>query len=230
MPGWKRITGRFIKNICLITFISVIIFSENSYSWDDGDNQYWNTESVSWKLGDNWKANLEQEFRFGDDASDFYYQHSDFGIVWSGLAEWIDLGLNYRYIREEKNSKWKVENRPHFNATVKWDLFGIDFSNRARLEHRDKESSDNFLRYRNKFKIKVPFKFTKFKIQPYAADEIFYDFDQKTLNRNRFYAGIGFTILNNLQGDIFYCLERNENSSKKWYDYNVLGTQLKLSF
>jgi len=214
----------------VVVFIGIAIVVSDAYSWDDGDNQYWNTESASWKLGDNWKASIEEEFRFGDNSSNFYYQHSDLGIVWSGLAEWINLGLNYRHIFEEKNSKWRVENRPHLNATVKWKLFDIDFSNRGRLEIRNREKAEDFLRYRNKFTIKSPFKLTKFKIQPYVADEIFYDFDQETLNKNRFYAGIVFKIFDNLKGDVFYLLERSENSSNKWYDYNVLGTKLKFVF
>ncbi|NQT28499.1 MAG: DUF2490 domain-containing protein [Candidatus Omnitrophica bacterium] len=219
-----------IFSVFIGVFISAIVFCGNVYSFDDGDYQYWNTENVSWKLGDYWKASLEQEFRFGDNASNLYYEHTDFGITWSGLTEWIDLGLNYRHIFEEKSSKWREENRPHLNATVKWKLFSIDFSNRGRLEYRNREKAEDFWRYRNKFTVKTPFKFTKFKIQPYVADEIFYDFDQETLNRNRFYAGITFKLLDNLKGNIFYLLERSENSSNKWVDYNVLGTKLKLAF
>ncbi len=147
-----------------------------------------------------------------------------------GLAEWIDLGLNYRHIFEEKSSKWRVENRPHLNANIKWKLFGMDFSNRGRLESRIREKADNFLRYRSKFTVKAPFKLTKFEIQPYVADEIFYDFDEETLNKNRLYAGIVFKIFKNLKADFFYLLERNKNSSNKWYDYNVFGTNLKFSF
>lgn len=219
-----------VFSILAVIFISTVVLNMDAYSFDDGDYQYWNTDNVSWKLGDDWKVSVEQEFRFGDNASNFYYEHSDFGVVWSGLAKWIDLGLNYRHVFEERSSQWREENRPHLNATVKWKLFGIDFSNRGRLEYRNREKAEDFLRYRNKFTVKVPFKLTKFKIQPYVADEIFYDFNQETLNRNRFYTGITFKLLGNLKGDIFYLLERSENSSNKWFDYNVLGTKLKLAF
>ncbi len=218
----------FKRFLSLVT--AFLILTGSAFAFDDGDYQYWNTESISWKLGKEWKAKLEEEFRFGDNASNFYYQHTDLGITYSGLAEWLSLGLNYRHVFEEKNSKWREENRPHLNAAFKWKLFNLPLSNRGRLEYRNREKAEDFWRYRNRFTVKLPFQLTKFQIQPYAADEIFYDFDQETLNRNRFYAGLEFKLWDNLKGDIFYVLERTENNSNKWFDYNILGTKLNFSF
>ena len=217
----------------LLTFILLAImlniFFHNAFAFDDGDFQYWNTESVSWQVKDNWKIKLEEEFRFGDNAGDFYYQHSDFGLTYSGLADWFNAGINYRLLFEEKNSVWKQENRPHLNATIKWKWLDMGFSNRARFEYRDKEDSKDTWRYRNKFAIKMPWKVTEFEIQPYIADEIFYDFDADKLNRNRLYSGIGFKISKNLNADIFYLWESTEKSDK-WNDYHILGVKLKVHF
>lgn len=205
------------------------LFLPFSFSSNDGDYQYWNTESVSFKLSDHWKMNLEEEFRFGDDAGNLFYQHSDLGISYSGVAEWLVLGINYRHIFEEKSSDWKQENRPHLNATVKWKLFDTEFSNRARLEYRNREGAEEFWRYRNKFTLASPFKLSKFEIQPYIADEIFYDFDKETLNRNRLYTGLTLKLFKYLKADIFYLWETNEKSNK-WEDTHVLGTKLKVFF
>jgi len=212
---------------CLV--VSTLLFVPEGFAFDDGDFQYWNTEGISKKINDDWRIALEQEFRWGDNATNPYYNHSDLGVNYSGLAEWLDLGLNYRHIHEEKSDNWKVENRPHFNATAKWKLLDIAFSNRGRLEYRNREDAENYWRYRNKFSIKTPLKLSKLEIQPYIADEIFYDFDVETLNRNRLYGGLGFKILKNLKGEIYYLWERTENSDK-WNDINVLGTKLKLDF
>ena len=84
----------------LLALALVIMGSKTSLAFDDGDFQYWNTESASVKINDHWKFNIEEEFRFGDDASDFYYQHSDIGFSYSGLADWLDVGLNYRAVLE----------------------------------------------------------------------------------------------------------------------------------
>ena len=214
----------------LLLFLALSVFCWlDSFATDDGEFQYWNTESISFKVNKDLKITLEEEFRFGDDAAELSYQHSDLGITYLGLAQWLDIGLNYRHVFEKKSDKWKEESRPHLNATVKWKLFDIDFSDRSRFEYRDREDAENYWRYRNKFSLKFPFKFTRFQIQPYLADEIFYDFDAETLNRNRFYSGFEFKITKNLKGDIFYLLQRSE-SNDKWININVLGTKLKLSF
>ena len=203
--------------------------SKPCFAFDDGDFQYWNTEKVSWRINKDWRMALEEEFRFGDDASDFYYQHSDLGIAYSGLAKWFDVGLNFRLIFEENSSHWEQENRPYVNFIFKFPLADFKLSNRCRFEYRDKEDSKDGWRYRNKFTVKFPIKFTRLDIQPYIADEIFIDLEKEVLNRNRLYTGFSLKLLKNLSGEIFY-LWQSSKKSGKWIDANILGTKLKLSF
>ncbi|KPK40431.1 MAG: hypothetical protein AMJ78_07195 [Omnitrophica WOR_2 bacterium SM23_29] len=212
----------------IILVISILIFSNYSFAFDDGDFQHWNTETISWKINKDLTTAIEEEFRFGDDGGDLYYQHTDLGIAYSGLTKWLDIGVNYRLAFEEKNNDWKYINIPHLNGTLKFDLYNFNFSDRSRFEYQDKEEGNDVWRYRNKFTIKLP-KFTRFDIQPYVADEIFVDFDEEELNRNRLSTGITWKLLKNLKGDIFY-LWQSSKSGGTWVDYNVLGTKLKLSF
>ena len=220
---------KIMKKFILAIGLLLRMFLCNCYAFDDGDFQYWNSESVSVKINKDWKIGLEEEWRFGDDAGDFYYQHSDLGLAYSGFANWFDLGINYRHIFEKKSSKWRVENRPHLNATLKWKLLDFGFSNRGRFEYRSRKDTEDFWRYRNKFTIKTPFKLTKFEIQPYVANEIYYDFDQGAFNRNRLYGGLGFKIFKHLKAEIFYLWQSSEKNNK-WSNLNSLGTKLKISF
>ncbi|MFH1621965.1 MAG: DUF2490 domain-containing protein [Candidatus Omnitrophota bacterium] len=215
------------KGIVLIIF--VFFFASYSFAFDDDDFQHWITTSASWKMDDEWNMSFEEEFRLGDDAGNLYYHHSDLGFTYSGITDWLDVGVNYRHVFEEKSSDWKQENRPHVNATVKWKMGDVPLSNRARFEYRNRQDAENYWRYSNKFSVKFPLKFTRLNIQPYIADEIFYDFNEETLNRNRVYAGFSFTLLKNLKAEIYYLLESNEKS-KDWNDTHALGTKLKFSF
>lgn len=220
-----------VKVTILLAVMLTLIFYQSSFAFDDGDFQYWNTESASWKIDDNWRINLEQEFRWGDDAGNPYYRHTDLGAAYSGFADWLDLGLNYRHINEEKSDDWKTENRPHLNATVKFNLGEFKLSNRGRFEYRNREDADNFWQYRNKLSIKCPLKMTELEIQPYLADETFTNFDSEEMSRNRLYSGFSLKIWKNLAGDIYYVWQRSKSSSSgKWSDVYVLGTKLKLSF
>lgn len=219
-----------LKSLFLVAnfFLIVLLGPYPCYAFDDGDFQYWNSESISWKINNDWKLNLTEEFRFGDDSGNFYYQHSDLGLTYSGLAEWLDTGFNYQQIFEEKESSWKYENRLCLNTAVKFNLGDCKLCNRSRFEYRNREAADNFWRYRNKLIIEFPLKSTRFEVQPYLADEIFVDFDKKQLNKNRLYAGFSMKLSKNLKGEIFYL--RQSTKSSKWTDCNVLGTGLKLVF
>ena len=216
------------KNILLITTMLIVSMSNSCFAFDDGDFQYWNTESISWKINEDWKMKVEEEFRFGNDVSNFYYQHSDLGLAYYGIAEWLDIGVNYRLVFAEKDDDWSYENRPHINTILKFDFNDFNFSTRNRFEYRDKENKGSGWRYKNKFTVKLP-KFTQSEIQPYVADEIFVDFDEEGLNRNRLYGGIELKVFDNLKGDIFYLWQSSE-ADDEWTDYHILGTKLKLSF
>jgi len=214
----------------LISWI-VVWFCASAFPFDDGDWQYWNTEGISIKIRDDWRFDLEEELRWGDDMRNPYYNHTDAGFIYSGLADWFDLGLNYRHINEEKSSGWKRESRPHVNGTVKWKFQDFSFSNRGRFEYREKEDADDYWEYRNKFSIKPPISFTQHKIQPYLADEVFVDFDKGELYRNRLYPGVSFNIFKQLKAEIYYLWQRSKSfSTGKWSDVNAIGTKLKISF
>lgn len=214
----------------IITVFTLLLGIWNiSFAFDNRDFQYWNTETVSWKINDLVSAKAETEFRFGDNGGNFYYQHTDLGFTYSGIAEWLDLGINYRQIYEKKNGRWQYENVPHLNATLKTKLLNYPIGNRSRFEYKAKEDAEDYWRYRNKTTIKTPFKLTTLEIQPYIADEIFYDYNLGLLNRNRLYGGFAFRIFKDLKGDIFYLWQASKKSGT-WTDTNVAGTKLTLSF
>ncbi len=220
---------KICKVSIFITVFFALGFGRECFSADDGDFQYWNTESVSWKMGDNWSGTLEEEFRFSDDAGEFSYQHSDLSFTYSGLTDWLDLGIAYRHVFEKKDDKWPRESRPHLDATIKGKLAEWAWNCRGRLEYRERQDAQESWRYRNKIALKFPFKFTSLEIQPYVADEIFIDLDGEDFNRNRVYGGFSMKIFKNLKAEIYY-LWQNSKKSGDWNDINVLGTKLKLSF
>jgi hypothetical protein len=199
-----------------------------AYAYDDDDFQVWHTEVQEKEINQVSRVALEEEFRFADNASKFYYHHYDLGYSYD-MNKHFTLGINYRQVYEKKNGDFKIENRPHLNATLKTEILGFQCDDRSRLEYRHFTYQEDSWRYRNKLTLKFPWKFTAFKIQPYIADEIFLDLNGIDLNRNRFYAGIGFSLTENVKGEVFYLLQSSRNPSS-WTDANVLGTKLKLLF
>ena len=214
----------------IVTVIAIVLISEVCFAYDDEGFQWWSTAGVSYDINKDWKVTFEEEFRLGDDGGHLYYHHSDLGFVYKSLADWIDLGFNYRQAFEKDNKgEWREENRPHLNITLKGKLFDLDLSDRSRFEYRDRENKKDLWRYRNKFTVKFPLELTKLKLQPYLADEVFINFDEEGYNRNRLYSGASFKLSKNLEGNIFY-LWQSSRSGGRWKDINVLGAGLKYRF
>lgn len=55
----------------------VLISLTSVYAYDNHDFQFWNTNVEEFKVDKTSKISLEQEFRWGNNAGDFYYQHYD---------------------------------------------------------------------------------------------------------------------------------------------------------
>jgi hypothetical protein len=200
------------------------------FGFHDEGFQYWSTASLNVDIDKDWKLTVDEEFRLGDDGGNFYYQHTDVGLVYKNVTDWMDLGINYRQVNEkDSRDVWRQENRPHLNVTLKGKIHDIDFSSRSRFEFRNLEKKKDLWRYRNKFTCKLPLELTAVKLKPYVADEVFVDFDQKGLNRNRLYAGFSVKLAKQIKGGIYY-LWQTSRSKGEWQDIHALGTQLKFTF
>ncbi len=210
----------------LIGFILMLV--ARVYAYNDHDFQVWNTDVEEFKVNKDAKIALEQEFRWGNNASEFYYQHYDIGFFYN-LRKWLNIGGGYRHVYELKKGKFKVENEPYVTATLLWGLLGFKFDDRSRIEYRHFDYQADSWRFRNKFTVKLPWKFTKLEIQPYLADEIFLDFQNKAFSRNRFSVGLAINLTKNLKAEMYYLLQ-SSRSANKWVDANVLGTKVKLVF
>jgi len=211
-----------------LLLISVLMFLGSAYAYDDGDFQVWHTDFEEKKINEKFKISLEEEFRWGNNASELYYQHYEPGITYNINKHW-DVSLKYRHIYDKKGDKFKLENQPNLNANVKWELFGCSFENRFRLEYRHFDYQVDSWLYRDKITIRSPWKFTRLEIQPYLANEVFMNFYNTVFHRNRFYAGLGFSLTKHIRADIHYLLQSSKNSHK-WSAANVLGSSIKLIF
>jgi len=212
----------------VLTFFLAII-STKVYAYDDGDFQAWNTDVEEFKINDDSKIALEEEFRWGDNANEFFYHHYDLGFFYN-LKKYLNIGGGYRHVYELKKGKFKIENEPYVTLTLLWGLLGIKFEDRSRMEYRHFDYQTDSWRYRNKFTVKSPWKFTKIEIQPYVSDEILVGFGTTNqLNQNRFSSGLAMNLTKNIKAEIYYMLVTSK-SAGIWTDANVLGTKLKIAF
>lgn len=215
------------KILCVVT--AIVIMGGNAYAYENGDFQIWNTDYQDIKVAKDVKLAMEQEFRFGENASEFYYQHYDWGVVF-GFDKMLDLAFGYRLVLEKYKHKWRVEDQPNINATFKFDLWKFKIDDRNRIEYRHFRFKEDSVRYRNKFGIKLPMDFMKIKVSPYLSDEIFITSDSTGFNENRLSSGIEFGLTKYAKADIYYMFKSNRVIGDKWNSANVLGTKIKIAF
>lgn len=220
-----------MKKTILVIIGILLVLCGRAYSYDDHDFQVWNTDTQELKINKKLKVALEEEFRWGDNANIFYYHHYDLSAMFT-VNKYLSVGGGYRHIYELKNGKFKLENDPFMVATIAVEGYGFSLESRNRMEYRHFDYQDDSWRYRNKFTLKFPWKFTRLEIQPYIADEIFVVFGEgikSDMNQNRLSAGFGVKLTKNIKAELYYMLVSSK-SSDIWKDSNVLGTKIKLNF
>jgi hypothetical protein len=215
------------KVLSLILFFLLINISF-LYAFDNDDFQFWYTQNEEFRISEDFKLNLEEELRFGDNANHLYYHHHDLGFLFNLKNQ--NLGFGYRHIYEEKRNKFKIENEPYIIYGYKFKRAIFDFGHRLRLEYRHFDYQADSWRLRSKLDIILPIKFYSFKFQTYLAEEIFLNFYNRAFSQNRLFFGVSKDLSANLKLDLYYLLQHTKSSLAKWNRINALGAKIKLVF
>jgi len=233
------------KKILLIaTLIASMAFNAYAATFKNGDFQIWNTDVEEFNVVKNFKIILEEEFRWNNDVTKFYYFHYDAGLFYD-INKHINIGAGYRQIYElfssadpkltRFNNNMMEDYCPYMTGTLAWEIEGFKFDNRGKMEFNNFDHKADFWRYRNKLTVNAPWKFTRFEIQPYLSDEVFIVFGgvPGDINQNRLQSGLGMNLVKNTKLDIYYMWQAVKLSVKnpnKWLNANVLGFKLKIAF
>jgi len=199
-----------------------------AYAYENGDFQIWHTEAQEFELTNKWSMPIEEEWRYGNDAAELYYQHYEAGIAYD-INKYFTVTGNYRQVWEGERGKLRPEYRPYIQAIPKLDIWVFKFEDRNRLEYRLFDYKDDILRYRNKVSVKLPLEFHGFEFAPYVANEIFVDINEAIMRKNRFSTGIILNVVKGLKGEVYYMLQSTKKSGR-WTGANILGLRLKVSF
>ena len=188
-----------------------------------------------------YSVNASIEGRFGENELD--EQHA---IVGLGIKpfDWLTIGPHYHVIdsRKEKSDGghyWEKEHRVAVDVTPSITLGGWKISDRSRIAYRDFENSQGFWRYRNRIQVNAPWKWTEWKINPYASWELFLDDGKpsKHVRKNdkfdqwRFVTGATAKITDNLSLNLYYLLqEKKDTTDHDWSANHVVGLNATFSF
>jgi hypothetical protein len=225
---------------------------------EDGDAQLWLKFYAEGKLPRGFSVAVEEELRYQDDMREFYDEESYF-IVKFDATDWLNIGLGYRVVQERKNKTvytaktaddgsrsygavgdgdhyWQKEERPTIEVTLKTKLDAWSLDDRNRFEWRMKDDGgDAYLRYRNRLRVKSPWKLTALKINPYAYAEGFVE-DKPGLsggdmfNRYRLATGVAGQFTKNIKSGLYVMMQSDRASEGGWDRFGVAGFELGASF
>jgi len=219
------------KNIfkMIIVILSLAALAFNAYAYQSGDFQIWNTNDQDIKIGKATKLTAEEEFRYGEAASEFFYQHYDWGFAWA-FDKALEITAGYRLVLERIKHKWMEEDEPYTMLTWRQDIWKFKFDDRNRIEYRHFRYAPDNARYRNRSMLKYPLDFHNVKIWPYVSDEIFVESNGAGLNQNRFQPGLEFELTKYVKFDIAYMMQSARLGGYKWSTVNVLWNKIKIAF
>ena len=225
-----------IRSKWLIILVLAVAALSSDICFAADDFQWWNSANIVAELSEKWTFTFKEQLRMGDDAGTLIRQHSDFGAVYHGFADWFDLGINYRSIeKKSSDGDWDHSDRMHTNFTFHGKIFGRGVSNRLRFEYDTGQRMKDFGTFRNKLTINPPYEFhprreifKSYIIKPFWAYELFYDTLDDKISKHRYTAGLSFKLSENWLSKIYYMHQESKSSNNS--DLNILGLQFKFLF
>ncbi len=186
----------------------------------------------------NLKVQVGIQGRLNEDGR-YEYQHTDMGLVYTGLAHWLDISLNYRLIFEKiTEEEWSYGTVPSLNAVARFRIFRLAFSNRLRLEYTTLEDISDFGTVRNKISLNPPLYLEAAreqhilgaqKIRPFVSYEFFYTVNSGTFTRHQYQLGLSFGFSERVICDTYY-MRQDTLDVDEFVGLNILGLNLSLLF
>ena len=166
--------------------------------------------------------------KIGDDISELISWRLRQGVFFD-YHENIIFGFNHLF-QEEKNvsGDWRDEHRLQVHASIKWNFWDLNFSDRNKYEYRMRDNKKNS-RYRNSLLISKPISLHGVDFATFIKDEIFYDFDTSKLNQNRFSFGTSYKLGKHTRFELYYTLKSNrivDDLDKT----NIIGPKVMLDY
>jgi hypothetical protein len=193
----------------------------------DGDWQFWNSTSLEGNVHPRWKLRFEEQFRFGDQFSEFNYHYTDIGLTWK-TSTWFQAALAYAQVYELKKGEWKEEHRPFIDGTLQGKWKGFQFSDRNRVERRFRQEAEDIWRYRSSLTVSPVRKWSPIQIQPYTSGEVFVDLDERDYNQYRLAGGFTGRLAGLLQAKLYY-LRQGKEKEGDWTVSHILGATVKVN-
>lgn len=195
-----------------------------------GDFQIWQRNFLSKHLNDKWTLQFYNEWRFGDNASKFFYVNLQAQAKFK-ICSWLTTTPGYRQVlrRVPVNSNhWDTEYSPMWDATATYRFREWQLQDRNRVQYRIIQSNPYPWVYRNRLRLVAPPFLEDPKLALYADNEIFWQ-QADGIDDDRATVGLMTLWTSCFGGELFY-MARFVKAVPSWKHYNILGLSVIFSF
>lgn len=226
----------------------------------NNDHGLWLEQNIRKKLGSDWILRIHAEERWGADYRQIHFQEYEGFIFyditkflsksWRSIFETIVIGPAYNMSRTlQKNTKdefhWVWFRKPMLEMQLISTLCKWKIRQRLRGEYIDytRKHYKNFGAGRYRLEIYTPWKFTRWKINPYVWNEWFFRRDSYSKNHptglvggwheNRFRVGFLTEFTENLFTALYWqwlTRKQKPGTRPRWFNNYHIGFMTEVSF
>ncbi len=197
------------------------------------DNQFWNETQFIKPLSKDKDLIVIAVLRAGRDFARPVDERIGTGLAFK-LSPYLTIMPTYIYVDQQPFAGRRIkEHRLVFNATAKFKVGELTFTDRNLIERRVRHNSRDFTVYRNRLQLDYPARIGAFKFKPFIADEVWYSTQQGQQGRqgwfrNRISAGIIKQLGERFNAEVFYLRQTDGISFPG--NVHAIGTLLRVYF
>lgn len=197
------------------------------------DNQFWNETQLIKPLSKTKDLLVIGVLRVGRDFGRPVDERIGAGLAFKP-SKYLTIIPTYVYVDQQPFAGRRIkEHRLIFNATAKFKVGELTFTDRNLIERRVRHTTNDFTVYRNRLQLDYPARIGAFKFKPFLADEIWYSTQpgqqgRQGWFRNRISGGIIKQFGERFNAEFFYLRQTDGLSFPG--DVHALGTLFRVYF
>jgi hypothetical protein len=223
-----------MNNKTPLLFLLLVLFS-SFISGQEKDFKSWNSVQASLELTKNMDFKLEQEFRFENNASYLGDYLTVVGISYK-INKFVQVRGYYRFqINRNPKIGYETIKRLYGDVRLKERFGRFDVLYRTRYQINILPNNDADFTYLNpqhlRHKVQVAYDIPKNKIDPFVSYEMYQALNnpiKNTVETHRYSAGLAFPVSNQLDAEIYYRIEKENDLIHKAKLNYVLGIGLSI--
>lgn len=188
------------------------------------ESYLWNYSSVSKTINKKNELLLGEKLHYSINEGQINYHHFDL-ILYHRFNKNFTLGMAVRNAYSGVSENQIKEITPQVYGVYKAGLKRLTVNWSNRIDYRNFDTGEKQTRYRSKLTLALKDRFTKARIQPYMAEEMFVKFNEEGLYNVRFFGGLYLFETTYLKVDLYYCYIFHDQGLS-WGHQNVKGLNL----